>query len=440
MSSRRNIQQDFTTNVDHQLPIIIPSSPNKGNGYPPVFAYWIRGTQGDSKRIMRLLQTIYHPRNQYLLQLDAGSSDYERAELALAVQGEKVFNAYGNVNVMGKAYAVDEMGSSALAATLHAAAMLLKISADWDWFIALSPSDYPLVTQDELLYAFTFLPRNLSFVDFTNKSGWKERQEINRIVIDPNLYYTKNTPIFYAIEPRPAPDAFKIYGGSPWMILTKAFMEYCIHGWDNSPRKLAMYFSNIPYPLDSYFQTVICDSTEFRSTTLNNNLHYDTTLNSPELKILEMSPYHQIFSSEAIFARAFQENDPTLDIIDKNILNRPSSTTFPPGKWCSKIDEEFTSDIDAVEPGRYGSRLKVTLSELTVDGVLQSEFVKSRGEHRRNSRDRGLPPPLLLFPLSSVSVLPRWVCVESRCDGGVGGYGRGEMVMVYGGSMRSSKR
>ena len=35
-----------------------------------------------------------------------------------------------------------------IAATLHGAAILLKKAKDWDWFINLSTSDYPLVTQD----------------------------------------------------------------------------------------------------------------------------------------------------------------------------------------------------------------------------------------------------------------------------------------------------
>ncbi|CAB4302546.1 unnamed protein product [Prunus armeniaca] len=99
-------------------------TPLKGSGYPPVFAYWICGTNGESEKILRLLKAIYHPRNQYLLQLDAGSSDYDRGQLALYVQSEKVFQAFGNVNVVGKSYALNQMGSSALAATLHAAALL----------------------------------------------------------------------------------------------------------------------------------------------------------------------------------------------------------------------------------------------------------------------------------------------------------------------------
>lgn len=121
---------------------------SKGKGYPPVLAYWICGTKGESKKMLRLLKAVYHPRNQYLLQLDDASSESERMDLALSVQSHKVFEAFGNVNVIGKSYAINRMGSSALSAPLHAAALLLKVNPDWDWFINLSASDYPLMTQD----------------------------------------------------------------------------------------------------------------------------------------------------------------------------------------------------------------------------------------------------------------------------------------------------
>lgn len=121
---------------------------SKGNSHPPVIAYWICGTKGDKEKMLRLLKAVYHPRNQYLLQLDADSLDSEREELLVSVRSERMFRAFENVNVLGKSYTVNQMGPSALAATLHAAALLLKISTDWDWFITLSSSDYPLMSQD----------------------------------------------------------------------------------------------------------------------------------------------------------------------------------------------------------------------------------------------------------------------------------------------------
>lgn len=122
--------------------------PSKGPGDPPVFAYWIYGSRGDGERILRVLKAAYHPRNQYLLLLDATSSSDESKDLALYVQSDPVFSGFDNVNVIGRSYAVNQMGGSALAALLHASALLLKLSTTWDWFIPLSAADYPLMTQD----------------------------------------------------------------------------------------------------------------------------------------------------------------------------------------------------------------------------------------------------------------------------------------------------
>ncbi|CAK7323740.1 unnamed protein product [Dovyalis caffra] len=160
--------------------------PSKGKDHPPVLAYWICGTRGDGKRMFRLLKAIYHPRNQYLLQLDAEASDYERADLVVSIQSESLFQAFGNVNVVGKGYAINEMGSSALAAILNAAALLLRLSPDWDWFINLSASDYPLVSQDDLLHAFASLPRDLNFINYTNDSA-----RIEVIPVSENLSPTR---------------------------------------------------------------------------------------------------------------------------------------------------------------------------------------------------------------------------------------------------------
>ncbi|XP_012457180.1 beta-glucuronosyltransferase GlcAT14A [Gossypium raimondii] len=343
--------------------------PNKGYGYPPVLAYWISGSKGDSNKMVRLLKAIYHPRNQYLLQLDSGSSDYERENLGFLIESETVLQTFGNVNVEGKSYAVNKMGSSALAATLHAAALLLKINSDWDWFIPLSASSYPLMNQDDLLHAFTFLPRDLNFIDYISNPGWKQRGEINRIVVDPNLYYKSNTPINYDVETR-KPDAFEIFGGSPWVILSRSFMEFCIYGWDNIPRKLLMYFTNVAYPLETYFHTVICNSFEFQNTTLSNDLRYDIIPKSPKPKILNTSKYGEIVAGESVFAQPIQEDDPLLNMIDEDVLHRMPDN-FVPGSWssCQGINQGEDlcyrwADIDTVKPGSKGIKLASLLTKL----------------------------------------------------------------------------
>ncbi|RRT45403.1 hypothetical protein B296_00054000 [Ensete ventricosum] len=78
----------------------------KGPADPPVFAYYISGTGGEGQKMLRLLKAVYHPRNQYVLHLDAGSSALERINLARSIQSERLFGAFRNVDVIGQSYAM----------------------------------------------------------------------------------------------------------------------------------------------------------------------------------------------------------------------------------------------------------------------------------------------------------------------------------------------
>lgn len=114
----------------------------------PRLAYLISGTKGDSHRLMRTLQAVYHPRNQYVLHLDLEAPPRERLELAVSVKADPTFREVDNVRVMAQSNLVTYKGPTMIACTLQAVAILLKESSEWDWFINLSASDYPLMTQD----------------------------------------------------------------------------------------------------------------------------------------------------------------------------------------------------------------------------------------------------------------------------------------------------
>uniref|UniRef100_A0A0D9W3A8 Uncharacterized protein n=1 Tax=Leersia perrieri TaxID=77586 RepID=A0A0D9W3A8_9ORYZ len=336
-----------------------------GPDAPPAFAYWISGTGGETRRVLRLLRAVYHPRNRYLLHLDAGAGGDERAELAAAVRGEK---AWGNVDVVGEGYAVDRTGSSVLAATLHGAAVLLRVARDWDWFVSLSSSDYPLVTQDDLLYAFSSVPRELNFIDHTSDLGWKEHDRFEKLIVDPSLYMDRNSEILPATEPRQMPDAFKIFTGSPWVILSRNFTEHCVHGWDNLPRTLLMYFANAAYSMESYFQTVICNSSEFRNTTVNTDLRYFVWDDPPGLEplILDESHLDNMVNSIAAFARRFVEDAPVLTKIDEELLNHSSVCVNLSGKQGMDVDScSKWGHINVLRPGRAGEQLRRFISEIS---------------------------------------------------------------------------
>lgn len=114
----------------------------------PRFAYLISGSKGDLEKLWRTLLALYHPLNHYVVHLDLESPLEERLELASRIEKQHVFHEVGNVFVVTKANMVTYRGPTMVANTLHACAILLKRTKDWDWFINLSASDYPLVSQD----------------------------------------------------------------------------------------------------------------------------------------------------------------------------------------------------------------------------------------------------------------------------------------------------
>lgn len=124
---------------------------------PPRFAYLISGSAGDGAMLRRTLEALYHPNNQYVVHLDGESSADERLDLYNYVTAHPVFVRFKNVRMITKANLVTYRGPTMVANTLHAAAILLRQGGEWDWFINLSASDYPLVTQDgNKSYLFTY--------------------------------------------------------------------------------------------------------------------------------------------------------------------------------------------------------------------------------------------------------------------------------------------
>lgn len=191
----------------------IPQTNNTSStssSYPVSFAYLISASKGDAVKLKRLVKALYHPANYYLIHMDYGAPEAEFRDVVDFVAEDPVFAELGNVWVVGKRNLVTYRGPTMLATTLHAMALLLR-TCRWDWFINLSASDYPLVTQDgrvsalyflcpfciflrflmflsffrgiklgssfvcfsDLIQVFSELPRDINFVQHSSRLGWK---------------------------------------------------------------------------------------------------------------------------------------------------------------------------------------------------------------------------------------------------------------------------
>ncbi|CAA3023868.1 beta-glucuronosyltransferase 14A-like [Olea europaea subsp. europaea] len=348
---------------------------------PPRFAYLISGTKGDSQRMMRTLQAVYHPRNQYILHMDLEAPPRERLNLTLSVKNDPTFSEVENVRVMSQSNLVTYKGPTMIACTLQAIAILLKESSNWDWFINLSASDYPLVTQDDMLHVFSNLSRNLNFIEHTQIYGWKLNQRAKPIIVDPGLYLSKKSDIAWTTQRRSLPTSFKLFTGSAWVILTRSFVEYCIWGWDNFPRTILMYYTNFISSPEGYFHTVICNTEEFCNTAIGHDLHYIAWDSPPKQhpRSLTIKDFNKMVNSSASFARKFHKDDPVLDKIDKELLGR--TNRFAPGAWCVGSSENgadpcfLRGNNSVFKPGPGAERLQQLI------GNLLSEDFRSKQCH-----------------------------------------------------------
>ncbi|KAF9610601.1 hypothetical protein IFM89_023489 [Coptis chinensis] len=343
----------------------------------PRIAYLVSGSKGDLEKLWRTLRVLYHPWNVYVVHLDLESPVEERLELELRIEKDPIYAKIGNVHMITKANMVTYRGPTMVANTLHAASILLKKSKEWDWYINLSASDYPLVTQDDLLsadilYTFSKLNRNLNFVEHTSNLDWKEDQRAKPLIIDPGLYKAKKSDVFWMTEKREVPTTFKLFTGSAWMVLSRPFVEYCVWGWDNLPRTLLMYYTNFLSSPEGYFQTVICNVPEFVDTTINHDLHYISWDNPPKQHphTLSTNDTANLIASDAPFARKFKTDDPVLDMIDKELLGR-TNASFTPGGWCSgKPLCSKVGDPTNIKPGPGSRRLARLMAKLLLSPML----------------------------------------------------------------------
>ncbi|KAJ1684877.1 hypothetical protein LUZ63_016267 [Rhynchospora breviuscula] len=355
----------------------LPAAPPlllRGPSHPPSFAFLLSGHRSDSARLLRLLLALYHPRNRYLLYLSADASHKERLALVEAVKRAlPAVITFGNVDVVGRPSAGTPIGSSGLAATLGAAAALLRLDPDWDWFITLSADDYPLLTQDDLIHVFSSVPRHLNFIDHTSDIGWKEQQRVQPIIVDAGIYLAGRNMHFQASEKRATPDAFKFFTGSPWVILSRQFIEYCTVGYENLPRTLLLYFTNVILSQEGYFHSVICNS-DYRNTTVNNDLRYTVWDDPPKMEphFLGSTDFNAMVESGVPFARKFKEYDAVLDLIDRRILGK-WRTKVTPGAWCTSTGRWWRDpcsqwgNVNIVRPSPQAERFQKIMDRVLED-------------------------------------------------------------------------
>lgn len=157
-----------------------------------------------------------------------------------------------------------------------------------------------------------------------------------------------------------------------------------MHGSDNLPRKLLMYFANVVHSTEAYFQTVICNSPEFQNTTVNNDLRYFVWDDPQGLDPIFLNGTHLkgMMKSRAAFARKFMEGDPVLKKIDKKMFIYKSRQRCFETRGNRAVknwegDPCFSREnVNIIKPSNSAMRLKSLVRELVSSDKLYSNQCK----------------------------------------------------------------
>ncbi|WP_405325647.1 beta-1,6-N-acetylglucosaminyltransferase [Leeuwenhoekiella sp. LLG6367-2.1] len=233
---------------------------------------------------------------------------------------QKILNA-NNIKLVSRKYQVNWGGFNHLKAILHLLEEALK-NPKIEYFHAISGQDYPLKKIDSFK-EFFLDNRGISFLDYQHISltGWKnnglDRYEIFNFYdfLDyKNLHQRKilyrlfQLQRKYGIRRKLPFEMSNIYAGSTWWSLNREAAEFMI-GFTNSNRKIFKRFRYTLCSEEVYVQTVLCNFFDSNLLVQNNLRHIDwSARNDSNPAILDMSDYDKLVTSEAFFARKFDES------------------------------------------------------------------------------------------------------------------------------------
>ncbi|CAM9725900.1 unnamed protein product [Ascophyllum nodosum] len=290
-------------------------------------AYLVMSGGDDIEKLHLLLPAIYHPDNIYLVHVDAKTSPkkVEQIRRAVAFYFPAREGRPPNGRLLEPAIIVSWGGFSITLTCLYAIAASLQWDKSWDYFINLSTSDFPVMTQDEIqLLLGEYAENRTNFIDGELMKGfearWQGYIEDQGLQRKSGTHTTEAMTLLRGIE-RPHPQLFDLYKGEFWFALHRSFCEYASWSPDNVARTLAAYFTGYRVSDESYFQTLACHPEGVEFPIVGDNLRFTSwnedhrdergrkvdargnILIHPEP--LNMASLEKIKASGALFARKF---------------------------------------------------------------------------------------------------------------------------------------
>lgn len=174
-----------------------------------------------------------------------------------------------NIRLARQRYSTIWGGASLLRMLLTSMTELLH-NTDWQWdfIINLSESDFLVKTKESLV---NFLSANRD-KNFVKSHGREVQRFIQKQGLDKS--FVECDTHMWRIGDRELPHGIQIDGGSDWVGLSRAFVQYIIHERESNEllTGLLRIFNHTLLPAESFFHTVLRNS-QFCHTYVDNNLH-----------------------------------------------------------------------------------------------------------------------------------------------------------------------
>ncbi|RUS75202.1 hypothetical protein EGW08_017039, partial [Elysia chlorotica] len=278
------------------------------------------------RQVARLLRVIYSPDHFYYIHVDKRQEFLYRELLPLQER-------LPNVVLTGRRFSTIWGGASLLEAHLAFLTELFEKHAAWDWdyYINLSESDYPVKSVTELVEYLTAHKG----INFLRSFGKNVPRFIKKQGLDQTFHECENH--LWRVGPRPLPSGVVFDGGSDWIGLWREFAHYAVFSQDGLVTGLKKYYKYSLLPVESYFHMVLQNS-KFCGRSTDNNLHltnwrrkqgckcqYKHVVDwcgcSPnDLKITDIEKLISFDKKPMFFARKFEA------IVDQAVINMVDKT------------------------------------------------------------------------------------------------------------------
>ncbi|GJQ14434.1 hypothetical protein GpartN1_g6225.t1 [Galdieria partita] len=331
-------------------------------------AYFIQVSTSNLHLFNRLLYRLYDTQHVYAVHFDCPCNQTTVDSIIRAIQ----MGNFSNIHIIPHE-TLTYSGISLVLNTLSAMTYLLKYPAgtssqkEWDFFINLSGSDYPLLTPCDqvkvLGEAVNMIPTSayINFLQIFENHDSEYRRSL--LYLDPALTMNRKLVSENCLEKKALNPVqvhpfqhyfnFTLYKAEAWMILSREAVKYLT--CESFPRWMLASFVNTVSSPEHYFVTVLKGSSIWKNTIIPFAFRYVRWIHPKLPRASTQHPFEldlhgdlfweDIYESGCFFARKFSQQDSLLQSrIDSEIAGL-NSTLLNDLFQLPRLEESFSISL-----------------------------------------------------------------------------------------------